>query len=143
VGARRRDPLRVYALCEAGIGACCAASPWTFAAIKAIYVALASGTDPGAPGLVALQVALGGLALLPPTVLMADPSRPDPPLRGTRPVARQGRGPAVWREHPRAAAGALLTGYAPAAAIGVIRTTLTAVAANFRWQRQAWSCSGG
>lgn len=129
---RRTDPLRAYALCELGVGLACAFSPLTFAAVRSAYVAIASGTDPSAPHLVALQVALGGAALLPPTVLMGLTL----PLLTRHLEARDpSLGRAVGLLYGAntlgAAAGALLTGYVVLPALGVLKTTLAAVCANF------------
>jgi predicted membrane-bound spermidine synthase len=132
IGARRRHPLRAYALCELGIGVACALSPWTFRAVRALYVALAAGTDPASPALVALQVALGGLALLPPTVLMGL----------TLPLLIrhfEARDPSLGRSVGLlygantlgAALGSLATGYVVLPALGVLHATWAAVAANF------------
>jgi predicted membrane-bound spermidine synthase len=64
------SPLVLYALCEAGVALACAVSPWIFHGVRSLYVSIAAGSDPGAGILTVLQLALGALALLPPTVLM-------------------------------------------------------------------------
>ena len=70
LSGRVRNLLRAYALCELAIGVICAASPLTLHAVRSLYVAAAGSIDPGAAVLLVLRVALGGLALLPPTLLM-------------------------------------------------------------------------
>lgn len=132
LGARNRHPLRAYALCELGIGVACALSPLTFRAVRALYVALAAGADPASPALVALQVALGGLALLPPTVLMGLTL----PLLIRHFEARDsslGRsvGLLYGANTLGAALGSLTTGYLILPALGVLHATWAAVGANF------------
>jgi spermidine synthase len=69
LAARTKDPLRAYAYVELAIGAWCAVSPITLGVVRAAYVALAS--ESSSPGLqAALQIGLGGLALLPATIAM-------------------------------------------------------------------------
>ena len=131
LGSRRSDPVRLYALCEMGIGLWCASSPWLVKATQTIYVRLASGTDPSAPSLVVLQVALGSLVLLPPTILMGMTM----PLLAKHFEGREGRlGRAVGLLYASntlgAALGALLTGYVILPTLGIFRTTLLAVGAN-------------
>jgi spermidine synthase len=131
LGARRSDPLRLYALCEGGIALLAALSPLTFRGVRAAYVVLAGGGDPARPSLTWLQLALGAAVLLPPTLLMGI----------TMPVVtrhfsdrRQTLGVSVGTLYGAntlgAALGATLAGYALLPSLGVSGTTWLAVAAN-------------
>lgn len=68
--ARLRRPVIGYALAELGIAAICAVAPWTLHLARWAYVTIAQGTDPGEPWLIALQLGMGALVLVPPTWLM-------------------------------------------------------------------------
>ena len=131
LSSRVADGVRAYAFCEIGVAAFCALSAPLLNMVKAAYVALAAGSDPGAPRLLVLRVALGALALLPPTLLMGM-TLPflvrDSVLRG------KGLGDAVGLFYGAntlgAALGAVLAGYAILPLLGVQQTTLLAVALN-------------
>ncbi|MFO0735778.1 MAG: fused MFS/spermidine synthase [Labilithrix sp.] len=126
-----RSALRAYAFCELGVGASCALSPVMVSLVRSAYVGIASGSDPGRPWIVAMQVALGALVLLPPTVLMGMTlpilarhfEREDPTL---------GRSVALLyaANTGGAAAGALSAGYLLLPLLGVFGATLLGVAAN-------------
>ena len=131
LAARRADALKLYAYCELGIGLYCAATPWIFQAMQALYVSLASGAPPEATGLTALRVSLGAIALGVPTVLMGM----------TLPIlvrflqggaASLGRSVALLygANTVGAAAGALLAGYLVIPSLGILRTTLVTVLLN-------------
>ena len=128
--SRTRDPLRLYAWSELGIGLCCAVAPWLFGLVRRAYVALAVGADPSSSALTALQVLLGALVLLPPTVLMGVTL----PALARFLERSQGLGRAVGLLYAAntggAAAGALATGYWLLPALGVAGTTSLAVLAN-------------
>lgn len=68
--ARLSRPVHGYALAELGIAAICAVSPWTLRAARFCYVTLAQGSAPDEPWLIALQLGMGALVLVPPTWLM-------------------------------------------------------------------------
>ncbi|MBM4386176.1 MAG: fused MFS/spermidine synthase, partial [Deltaproteobacteria bacterium] len=68
--SKTRNPLRLYALCEAGIAVWCALSPVMLDGIRTVYVALALNSAPDNQALTALQVALGSLVFAPPAILM-------------------------------------------------------------------------
>lgn len=128
---RLARPLLAYALVEAGIAVYCVLTPALFQGVQAAYIALASGTAPDAPQLLALRVALGAVVLLLPTVLMGT----------TLPLLAQAIGPQAGRMGMRvaglyftntagAALGALLTAYFIIPALGVHKTTLIAAVMN-------------
>ncbi len=131
LGAHVRHSVRAYAGCELGIAAVCAAAPWTLEAVRALYVWLARGSDPGAGGLLALRVALGALALLPPTVLMGM-TLPFLVRAVTADVRALGRtvGLLYGANTLGAATGALAAGYLLLPAVGIASTLRLAVALN-------------
>ena len=131
LGARVRQPVRAYAACELGIAAVCAVAPWTLEGVRALYVWLARGSDPGAAGLVPLRAALGSLALLPPTVLMGM-TLPFLVRAVTADVRALGRtvGLLYGANTLGAATGALAAGYALLPAVGIASTMRIAVALN-------------
>ncbi len=131
VATRRPDPVRVYALCEAGIAGYCAASPWLLRWLPDLYVVAAMGAAADHPMLAVLQVALGGLVLLPPTVLMGATL----PLLTRSLVEEEGSvGHSVAMLYGAntlgAALSAVTTGYVLLPGFGVTRTTWIAAAAN-------------
>jgi predicted membrane-bound spermidine synthase len=124
--------LRLYALCEVGIGAYCLATPLIFQGIQGLYVALAAGVVPDAGMLTLLRVVLGVSALMVPTALMGM----------TLPIlARffEGRATTLGASVAMlygantvgAALGALLAGYFIIPVLGIWKTTLTAAGLNF------------
>jgi spermidine synthase len=130
LGERTRRPLRVYASCELFIAVWCALTPTLFDWIQDLYVSMASGTDPGAPGLIVLQAGLGALVLLPPTVAMGLTF----PVLMKQFVAEEGMGRSVALLYGAntlgAAAGSLLAGYVILSSFGVIASTRIAVLMN-------------
>ncbi len=69
--ARRLErAARAYALTEVGIAAITALTPAIFPLVRRAYVALAHGTPSDAAHLPLLQLGLGAIAILPPTLLM-------------------------------------------------------------------------
>jgi predicted membrane-bound spermidine synthase len=145
VATRTREPLRTYAACEAGIAISCALAPFAFGVLRAVYVALARGAEPGQPSLVALQVALGAALLLPPTLLMGATL---PLLAKQLAAGSAGLGKTVGALYGAntlgAASGAIATGYVLLQTLGVLRTTILAVVLNLlvalaalRWARRA------
>lgn len=126
-----KSALRMYGFCELGIAVSCALSPVIVGLVRSAYVALASGGDPGRPSVVALQVALGALVLLPPTLLMGMTlpilaryfEREDPTL---------GRSVALLysANTAGAATGALLAGYYLLPSLGVLGAIVVGVLAN-------------
>ena len=127
----RREPLLLYAWCEFGIGLYCAATPWIFQAVQALYVTAAGGAAPDAGVLTALRIALGGAALLVPTILMGMTLPILARLFEQRSISL-GRSVAVLygANTLGAAFGALLAGYFVLPLLGVYKTTLLTVAAN-------------
>lgn len=131
LGSRVSNPVRAYAIVEAGIALWCAASPFLLDKGHALYVLAARGTPPSAAGLVPLQGLVAVLLLLPPTLLMGLSM---PLLAGYLTQARQTLGRAVGLLYGintlGAALGALLTGYALLPAFGVKTSTWIAVGLN-------------
>lgn len=124
-------PLIVYAICEAGIALWCALSPFMLGIVQKIYVGLASGADASAPWLGGLQVALGALLLLPPTILMGLTL----PVVAKQFEKRMALGRAIGLLYGAntfgAALASLSTGYFILPFLGISRTTWFAVLANF------------
>jgi predicted membrane-bound spermidine synthase len=127
----RWAPLRVYAVAEIGIGVACAASPFLLGIVRDLYIATATGMDPGRPLLTALRVGYGSLVLLPPTLLMGITL---PILARWLSALGASVGNAVGLLYGAntlgAALSALLTGYFILPELGVARTTWLAVATN-------------
>lgn len=128
---KHADSLAAYAVCEAGIGVYCLATPALFSGIQALYIALAGDTPPDAGLLTALRVLLGVVVLGVPTVLMgmtlpllARLFEPRSASLGTSVALLYGTNTAG------AAVGALSTGYLVLPLLGVGKTTLLAAAAN-------------
>jgi len=67
---RGRNPLRVYAALEAGIGACAFLMPFAFAGVTGIYVWASQQLGPDFVGLHFLRFALAFVVLLVPSTLM-------------------------------------------------------------------------
>ena len=128
---RLRRPVVAYAVCELLIAIYCAASPLVFKLVLGSYVALASGAEPDAPGLLPLRVLLGGIGLIIPTILMGLTL---PILARFFEQRREALGLSVGRLYAAntlgASSGALLAGYWLLPLLGVRNTTLVAVAAN-------------
>jgi len=131
IAAKRADPLLIYAVCEAIIGLYCAATPLLFGLVKGAYVPLAAGLPPDAPALVLLRVALGGAALLVPTVLMGVTL---PALARFFEPAGTSMGRAIAALYGAntlgAAFGALLAGYVILPALGLTRSVAFAALAS-------------
>ena len=110
----------------------CALSPVTWVVIQKIYVLLATGADPSSPLLTALQISLGSLGLLPPTILMGITL---PVLARKLTDLKESLGRSVGLLYGAntfgAALGAIITGYVFLPTFGVLHTTLLAVALNF------------
>ena len=132
LAAGRPDALKLYALCELGIGAYCLATPLIFAGIQGLYVFVASGVPPDAGVLTLFRIALGAAALMLPTILMG----------ATLPIlARffEGRAASLGvsvallygANTLGAAFGALLAGYLIIPSLGLWKTTLVAALLNF------------
>jgi spermidine synthase len=128
---RIRRPLVVYAFIEMLIAGYCIVTPVLFPSIQEIYVALASGHEPGSPGLLALRVVLGAVVLLVPAALMGI-SLPLLTQVLTGHSERIGAKVAwLYFAHTAGAAiGALLSAYAIIPVLGVSRTTLIAAVVN-------------
>ncbi len=130
VAVRSKRPLMLYAGAELLVGAYCVVSAPLFDGVRGLFLAIAAGSDPGATWLVALQVGLGSLVLLPPTVLMGATL----PLLAheRRGEDRNGRvaGQLYAANTFGAALGALTTGYLLLPSLGVSASTSIAVAAN-------------
>ena len=131
LASRTSDPVRGYALAEIGIAIWCLAAPWLLSGIAGLYVWVARGADPSAGWLLGMQLGLGALVLVVPTLLMgltmplltAFVTRVDPSLG--RSVAMLYGANTVG-----AALGALLTGYFILPNLGVSATFLCAVLLN-------------
>ncbi len=129
---RTENPVRAYALAEVGIGVWCLMAPVLLDVARAAYVAVATGTDPAATRVLALQVALGAALLVPPTFLMGLTL----PLLAARFLrSRASLGSAAGLLYGMntlgAALGAVLTGYWLLPTLGVLGSLLAAVAVNF------------
>lgn len=131
VAPRLRRPLLAYAVCEFAIALYCAATPKVFDLIQGIYVGIAEGQTPDAPFLLPVRLALGGVGLLLPTVLMGMTL---PLLARFFEQRKAALGTSVGRLYAvntaGAALGALCAGYWIIPALGLWKTTLLAVAAN-------------
>jgi predicted membrane-bound spermidine synthase len=125
LASQRTDALKLYAYCELGIGLYCAATPWIFRAIQALYVALAAGSDADAAELTVLRVLLGATALSVPTLLMGMTLPILARFFQSR-AASLGTSVALLygANTVGAALGALLAGYLIIPALGVFKTTL-------------------
>ncbi len=139
LGRRVADPVRAYAGCELGIAVVCAVAPWTLDGVRALYVLLARGSDPGAGTLMILRVALGSLALLPPTILMGM-TLPFLVRVVTPDVRALGRsiGLLYGANTLGAATGALAAGYWLLPAVGITSTMRLAVALDVLAAGLAW-----
>jgi|CXWL01.1.fsa_nt_gi predicted membrane-bound spermidine synthase len=128
---RRRDMLRLYALCELGIGAFCLATPAIFIAIQEMYVAAAAGLAPDAKILTVLRVVLGALPLAAPTILMGMTMPLLARFLGERARSLGISVAILYGANTLGAAfGALMAGYAIIPGLGVGKTILFAAAAN-------------
>ncbi len=127
---RSRDPLRLYAMCEAGIAAVCVVLPLGFPILRDVYASVAAGTTPDAGILTTYRVLLGAAVLSPPTILMGMTM----PAMAAHVARHETLGRSVAMLYAAntlgAGLGALLTGYWILPAIGVRSTTLTAVILN-------------
>jgi spermidine synthase len=124
-------PIFVYAGAELGIALVCAFAPLTLKAARAVYVMIASGADPAESWLVGLQLGLGALVLIPPTLLMGVTL----PMLTRHLIARRdslgvSAGVLYSSNTLGAAAGALTTGYLMMPALGVTASLRVAVALN-------------
>ncbi len=129
---RKAQALRIYVLCEAGVGILCAVSPSVFRFVRGLYVSLAAGSDTQSPWLTVLQLALGAIALLPPTILMGM-TMPALAIHLNRQRESLGRsvGLLYGANTLGAAAGALLAGYVLLPMYHVRGTTWIATGLNF------------
>lgn len=131
LGSRRADPLRVYAACEAAVAVFAALTPLSFRLVRAAYVALAGGGDASRPSLTWLQLGLGALVLLPPTLAMGVTM---PILARWFRQRGQALGASVGTLYAAntlgAALGSIVSGYAILPVLGIRGTTALAVAAN-------------
>lgn len=127
---RRGDALRLYGLCELGIGLFCLATPALFRAIQDVYVAAASGIPADAAVLTVFRVGLGALSLAVPTLLMGMTL----PLLARFFGGHASLGVPVAILYSAntlgAALGALLAAYVIIPGLGIFKTTLLAAAAN-------------
>lgn len=126
----RWRPLTVYAISEGGVALWCALSPLFLPLIQRVYVALASGADPSASWLGGLQVLLGALVLLPPTLLMGITL----PVVAKQLEKTMALGSAIGLLYGAntlgAALSSLATGYFILPSLGLSQTTFLAVVAN-------------
>lgn len=137
--ARRADPLRVYALCEAGIAAWCLAAPLVLSGTQRLYVLLAGGSDPSSAGAVALQVTLSIGTLLVPTLLMGATT---PALAQHFALQSGELGPSIRLLYGAntlgAGLGSLVTGYLLLPSLGIQLTLFVAVSLNLAAALVAW-----
>ena len=124
-------PILVYAGAELGIALVCVFAPITLKATRAVYVMIASGADPAESWLVGLQLGLGALVLIPPTLLMGVTL----PMLTRHLIARRdslgvSAGVLYSSNTLGAAAGAVSTGYLLMPALGVTQSLRVAVALN-------------
>ena len=131
VARRMRDGVRAYAACELAIAVVCSIAPWTLAALRTLYVAIAHGSDPSAAWLLPLRVTIGAAALLPPTILMGMtlPFLVRALTTDTRTLGRV-VGSLYSANTLGAAAGALAAGYLLLPAFGVTTAIRMAVSLN-------------
>jgi spermidine synthase/MFS family permease len=135
---RTLSPLALYGVCEAGVALLCAVSPWMFKLTRVLYVAIAAGTDTSSSWLTVLQLGLGALALLPPTLLMGM-TMPALAVHLDALSEVEGRSSSLGRSVGLlygantlgAAFGALLAGYVLMPMFHVRGTTWIATALNF------------
>jgi predicted membrane-bound spermidine synthase len=133
IGGRRgrQRPLRTYGLLELGIAAWCLISPVVMQLLKSAYLQIGSGLPPGSGWLTVWQMLMGAVILLPPTVLMGMTMPAVAALVDSRQVVfGRGIGLLYASNTLGAALGALVTGYAIVAAIGLRSTIWLAVGAN-------------
>jgi predicted membrane-bound spermidine synthase len=128
---RLARPVVGYALSELGIAALCAASPWTLKFARLLYVRIAEGANPSEGWLVGLQLALGALVLVPPTLLMGLTM----PLLAReflddRTSLGASAGLLYTANTLGAAVGGCVTGYAVLPSLGINRSLYAAVAVN-------------
>lgn len=128
---RVKRPVLFYAAAELGVAVICAAAPLTLKFTRSLYVMIASGADPAAGWLVGLQLALGAVVLIPPTLLMGLTL----PMLTRHLIARRaGLGASAGVLYSSntlgAAVGAIATGYLIMPAIGVQSSLRLAVVIN-------------
>ncbi|RYZ56855.1 MAG: hypothetical protein EOP08_17810, partial [Proteobacteria bacterium] len=124
--ARRKNlvPIRLYAGAELGVAAFCALSPFAFRLAQSLYVSFGAGYPPGSVWLTILQVVLGGIVVLIPTVLlgMTTPALvAELESRGER--AGMSLANLYAANTAGAAFGSVCTGYVFLPALGVMKTT--------------------
>lgn len=128
----RHRALHLYAYAEAGVGVLCAISPFGFKLVRNLYVSIAHGMDSSSPSLTSLQLALGALVLLPPTVLMGMTM---PALAAHLEARRESLGRSIAVLYGAntlgAALGAIVTGYYLMPALGIRNATWLAMGLNF------------
>jgi predicted membrane-bound spermidine synthase len=124
-------PVVFYAGAELGIAVICAVAPFTLKATRAVYVMIAAGADPADSWLIGLQLALGALVLMPPTLLMGVTL---PMLTRYLIVRRDSLGSSAGVLYTSntlgAAIGAIATGYLIMPALGVTSSLRLAVMIN-------------
>lgn len=128
----RHRALHLYAYAEAGVGVLCAVSPYGFKFVRNLYVSIAHGTDSSSPSLTGLQLGLGALVLLPPTVLMGMTM---PALAAHLEAKRESLGRSIAVLYGAntlgAALGAIVTGYYLMPTLGIRNATWLAMGLNF------------
>ena len=131
IAERAIRPILIYAGAELGIALICVFAPITLKLTRAVYVMIASGADPAESWLVGLQLGLGALVLIPPTLLMGVTL----PMLTRHLMARRdslgiSAGVLYSSNTLGAAAGALSTGYLLMPALGVTASLRVAVVFN-------------
>jgi len=124
-------PVLLYACAELGIALICVFAPVTLKLTRAAYVMIASGADPAQGWLVGLQLGLGAVVLIPPTLLMGVTL----PMLTRHLIDRRGSlgvsaGVLYSSNTLGAAAGALTTGYLLMPVLGVSGSLFIAVGLN-------------
>lgn len=129
--ARMREPLRVYLLCEAGIATWCVLSLPLLRIVQRVYVVAATGTPPGHPSQIVLQLVLGSLVVLPPTMLMGATMPAVARFLEQRSADLGDSVRVLYGANTLgAAAGAMLTGYVLLPGLGVRMTLAVGMLAN-------------
>ncbi len=109
----------------------CLSTPLVFAGIQGLYTAVATGIAPEAGILTVFRLALGALALLVPTILMGMTLPLLARFLGSRASSLGLSVALLYGANTLGAAfGALLAGYLIIPALGLLKTTLLAAAAN-------------
>jgi spermidine synthase len=129
---RSRQPLRVYALAEAAIGAYCIAFPLIFPQLQALYLAIAPPIEGPVGPRTAVRFAIGVVAFVLPSVFMGITT---PAFTKALAAGRPDMGQRLAHLYALnvfgAAAGALFTAYLLVPRLGLVGSIALASAMNF------------